>query len=381
MEKFNVLVILLDGLRNDRIHLCPNLLSILKKGYFFSNMITAAPYTLAAYHSIITGLYPSKHGINSYFSMFKFRNDTCKTLTKYLHDQGFYTEFDHPEESVLPSQGFDTHHPYKFDHDKYRVELTKLHKERISRAANKQFFLFLCYDVIHKECIKKIAKKHTDFDREYFNNYKLNAENYNSWIKDMDMYVKEIFDHITNSGLLKNTILIFLSDHGTSNGEKIGEKMYGSFTYDYTIKVFCSFIVPGREGREINYQTMTIDITPTILDILDIEEDKSYEHIQGKSLMPFIKGEEKEDRVAFSETGGLNGPWPSPNKHNVFCIRFKKWKLIYNKTPNSWEMYNLEHDPEEKNNVYDGNKSTESASELKKMLLDSIKSSEDDAIY
>ena len=42
--------------------------------------------------------------------------------------------------------------------------------------------------------------------------------------------------------------------------------------------------------------------------------------------MPFIEGKEKDDRIAFSETGGLYGPWPSHHEHNVFCVRLKKWK-------------------------------------------------------
>ena len=109
------------------------------------------------------------------------------------------------------------------------------------------------------------------------------------------------------------------------------------------------------------------------MDILKIDADETYEHIQGKSLLPLVEGSENEDRVAFSETGGLNGPWPSPRKHNVFSVRFKKWKLIYNKTPNTWEMYNLENDTEEKNDVFDNNKNKESTLKLQKMLLDHIK--------
>lgn len=370
-EKFNIIMVVLDGLRNDRVHLCPHLLDILKKGYFFSNMITAAPYTLASFHSILSGLYPSKHGVNSYFNMFKFKKDSCKTLAQYLHDVGCYTLTDIFEDRLIPSQGYDTISL----HDEYKDDLIKHHKSIINKVTKKNFFLFLQYSKIHAESVKNVAKKYTDLDKEYFNNYELNKKDYNSRLEKLDLYVKEIYEHIKNLGLLSNTMVVFLSDHGTSNGEKIGERMYGSFTYDYTIRVFCSFILPNTKGKEINFQTRTIDIMPTVLDILKIDDDESYEHLQGKSLMPFIEGKEKEDRTAFSETGGLNGPWPSHHEHNVFCVRAKKWKLIYNKTPNSWEMYDLEKDPEEKNNVFDKNK--ELALELQKMLLDHINSNKE----
>ena len=247
-------------------------------------------------------------------------------------------------------------------------------KDIITKVANKKFFLYLHNDHLPAQYIKNIAKKYTDFDKEYFNNYESNEKNYNFWLGKLDLYVKEVFNHIKNLGLLDNTIVVLLSDHGMSNGERIGEKMYGSFTYDYTIKIFSTFIIPKTRGREINFQTRTIDIMPTILDILKIKADESYEHIQGKSLIPFIKGKEKEDRIAFSETGGLSGPYPSSHKNNVFCIRTRKWKLIYNKTPNSWEMYDLENDLGEKDNLFDKNKNKEITLKLKEMLLDHIKS-------
>ncbi|MCH8003688.1 MAG: sulfatase-like hydrolase/transferase [Nanoarchaeota archaeon] len=377
MKKFNVIFIVLDGLRKDRIHLCPFLMNILRKGYFFSNMITVVPYTLGSFHSIITGLHPSKHGVDSYFNMYKFKKNLCKTFTQYLHEEGFYAEGNLVDDADIPSQGFDALRA----HDEYKDNMVKLHKNIITKANNKQFFLFLQYGYLHTECAINVGKKFTDSDERYFNNLEQNKKNYNSWLKKMDLYVKEIYEHIEKLGMLKNTIVVFFSDHGTSNGEKIGEKMYGTFTYDYTLRVFCSFLVPHTKGKEIPFQTRTIDIMPTILDILKIDADESYEHIQGKSLIPFIEGKERGDRIAFSETGGLNGPWPSHYEHNVFCVRLKKLKLIYNKTPNTWEMYDLENDPDEKNNIFDNNRNRELTTKLQKMLLDHIKSNEESMIY
>ena len=71
------------------------------------------------------------------------------------------------------------------------------------------------------------------------------------------------------------------------------------------------------------------------------------------------------------ETGGLYGPWPSPEKHNVFCIRSKEKKLIYNDTPQTWEFYDLKNDPNEINNIYDEN--LEEMIILKNQLLEHLK--------
>ena len=56
-------------------------------------------------------------------------------------------------------------------------------------------------------------------------------------------YSRKIMDFLENLEILDDTIIIFFSDHGTSLGERLGEKMYGSFTYDYTINVFTMFIL------------------------------------------------------------------------------------------------------------------------------------------
>ena len=44
---------------------------------------------------------------------------------------------------------------------------------------------------------------------------------------------------------------------------------------------------------------------------------------------------------------------PSPNTPNIKCVRTKKWKLIHNLTPDTWELYNLKNDPQELKNVVD----------------------------
>ena len=163
--------------------------------------------------------------------------------------------------------------------------------------------------------------------------------------------MKNILSFLEEKNLVDNSIVLIVSDHGSSIGEKKGEKMYGSFVYDYTLKVFSMIKVPGKGGKEIKFQTRHIDIMPTILELFNFKKDKRYKDIQGKSLLSFIDGNEKKDRIAFSETGGLGGPWPSKEKHNVFCIRSEGYKIIFNSSPHTWEFYNINKDPCEKNNL------------------------------
>ena len=108
---YNIILVNLDGLRQDKTELCHNLNSLKEKGIYFSNMISVSPYTLTAHHSIITGLYPSQHGIDSYYHMFRFKKDIV-TLPELLKNEGYFTRCDCHLESLMTKKGFDEHNNF-----------------------------------------------------------------------------------------------------------------------------------------------------------------------------------------------------------------------------------------------------------------------------
>ena len=120
-----------------------------------------------------------------------------------------------------------------------------------------------------------------------------------------------------------------MSDHGISTGEKIGERAYGAFCYDYTLRTFAYLKFPNMQKQQISQQVRTIDFMPTILDILEIELDKNYETLDGESLLPILKGEKLTEKFAFSETGNPLMDSKPPKTPNTKSIRTSKWKLIY----------------------------------------------------
>ena len=87
------------------------------------------------------------------------------------------------------------------------------------------------------------------------------------------------------------------------------------------------------------------------LNYLDIEEDSNFEKMDGESLLPIINGEKIEEKYAFSETGNPLKEKEPPKEPNVKSIRTSKWKLIYNVYDNTKELYDLESDPNEKENI------------------------------
>ncbi len=371
-KNYNIILVNLDGMRRDKVDFCPSLDKLKKQSYFFPLMDTVSPYTFASLHAIFSGMYPSKNGVNGYYNIFKFKKNEIKTITQMLSEVGYFTSCDIIDDSVIPNQGFDDFNIF----DEKTVNFTKRHSQIIKDLSKKdKFFLFLHYTETHKNLVRAIVQKYEleSNDDNYFRSQKENDKRYNSCLSSSDEYISTLMNTIEESGIADKTILIIFSDHGTSIGEKKGEKFYGVFTYEHTINVFCFLCIPGIQGNVINKQCRTIDILPTIAELAGINLNE-LKNVQGENLLHLIKNENIQEREVFVETGGLYGPWPSPEKHNVFCLKKNNQKLIYNDVPQTWEFYNLEKDPMEKNNVYDEN--SPKIDKFKKTLIKYFKDNE-----
>ena len=364
-KDYNIILINIDGFRKDKIDSCVTLKNFKETSNFFSEMYTCAPYTFASLHAIFSGMYPSTNGVNGYYNIFKFKKNTITTFPELLQKNDYYTCYDIIDDSVVPGQGFSEKNVF----DEKTVNFKERHTNIIKQlASKKKFFLFLHYTEIHKNLVDAVIQKYRleSDNKKFFDNKKENNDRFNSYLPLCDEYIQTIIDTLEQHKIKDKTIIILFSDHGTSLGEKLGEKFYGVFSYDYTINVFCMLKIPKIENKIIDEQCRTIDIFPTILDLANIPQEPSL-NLQGKSLIPFLENNLEPERDVFVETGGLYGPWPSPDKHNVFCVRSKRKKLIYNEKPETWEYYDLLLDPKEENNLYDSTLSE--VKNLKKLLI------------
>jgi len=369
MQKFNIILLLIDGARVDRIDQFPIFKKLQNDGTFFNEMITHAPYTLVSMNSIFTGMYGGKNGINAYYQMYGNPKEGCQTLAEYLSENGWYTCGDAMRLSLVSHKGFEkiTSQEDIDDPDFVKIHSKILDEIKNEKDANQPFFAYLHYPKIHHSIKENVFDKYDDFSEEYFSNKEQNLKNYDSYLKEASDYLEKIYQKIIDDNLHSNSIIIVMADHGMGVGEKVGERAYGIFTYDYSIKTFAFFIQPKifPKGKLISEITETIDIMPTVLNTLEIPEKKSCLKTQGENLMTIIEQSnenisvfdknELDGRFTFSETGGVEGPWPSPKEPNVKCIRNHKWKLIHNLTPDNWELYDLEKDPQENTNLINSN--------------------------
>ncbi len=353
MDK-NVIIICIDGGRLDWAKESPIMKKFSENSIFFSQSITYAPYTNSSIHAFISGTYGNRNGCYSYWHSSRFKGENFKTLVDYLHENNYYTYADLISDLVLPKKNFDMYKVY----DESDVNLQSRHVELLEKmkeqnSNGKKFFLYLHYSGIHTGIRDEVLKVYNNFSEEYFENKSKNKKRYNDLFQKAENYLQKVYQKILDLDLFKNSIVLIISDHGISIGEKVGERAYGSYCYDYTIKTFANYNSPSLSSQEFNQQVSHVDFIPTILDDLGINQDESYEKMDGISLLQAIKNKNFKERYVFSETANpLNDNAP-PKKPNTKSIRTPEWKLIYNEYNDTKELYDLKNDPDENMNLID----------------------------
>ena len=352
MNKKNVIIIMIDGGRLDRAQQSTIFNQLKSKSIFFSNSITYGPHTIAAMHAVFSGSYGTRTGTNSYWSTFQFKKNKFKTLTEYLKENDYETYADVINQLVVPKQGFDNYvvHDELNDNlvERHSILLDDMYQKNLN---DKNFFLYLHYSKIHTGIMNEVLKVYDNFSNDFFSNKSKNELRYDKLFESAENYLSEILEKIHQLKFDKNSIILVMSDHGISVGEKIGERAYGAFCYDYTLRTFTYFLIPDSHSTEVKNQIRTIDFMPTILDFLNIPLDESNSNLDGQSLLPLINGESISEQYAFSETGNPLKEKAPPKEPNTKSIRTSNWKLIFNEYNDTKELYNLQLDPNENNNL------------------------------
>ena len=86
--KPNIIFVLLDGARWDRLDKSDDFLKLQKNGFLINNVSAAYPYTFAEMNSIFTGLFGKENGVDAYYKMFRL-NDSVEFLPEILQKNGY----------------------------------------------------------------------------------------------------------------------------------------------------------------------------------------------------------------------------------------------------------------------------------------------------
>ena len=298
----NVLFVLLDGSRTDRLHISKDFLKLQNEGMLFNNITAAYPYTFPAINAIFTGVFGKENGVNAYYNMFKLK-DSISFLPEILQKNGYFTSCDLISDKVISKRGFDIYQ----SHDEYVDDLTIRHpefiKDTFNKANGKPIFTFLQFSRIHTVTVSEILKKYEWDDKMFYENKQENLAKYDKVFLEACNYAIKIKQTISELGKSEETAIVFFSDHGTGIGERFGERNYGVFTYEETLRTHHLFIGPNiQKGKICDKLFSSTRIFHTLLDICEVESE---EVNQEKSLKNYLLGYSKEvngDEYTFSET-------------------------------------------------------------------------------
>jgi arylsulfatase A-like enzyme len=355
-ERPNIVLITLDTTRADHLPMygydkvkTPRLQQLARRGLVFEQCVTASPFTLPSHCSIMTGLYPTFHGvrINGDTALSEKHDTMAKALSRRGYDCGAFIGAFVLDGRWGLKQGF-AHYDDDFDLNKYKqldLGLVQRPSSEVVDAAiawlsprrDKPFFAWLhLYD------------PHIPYSppEPYRSEYggRGAAGLYDGEIASMDAQIGRFYDWLADHDLADNTILILVGDHGEGLGEH-NESTHGYYIYDYVLHVPLLIVTPFAplQNRRCPEQVRTIDLLPTVEEMIGITPAKN---LHGRSLLPLFYGKsETEKRPAYSESLApqIQYGW-SP----LYSLRQYPYKFI--DAPRA-EFYDVKNDPRENSNI------------------------------
>lgn len=392
-KDYNLVLVSFDALQATHVgslgyvrDVTPTIDAMAKDGFNFSNNISVASWTVPASMTWFTGVYPSEHRLTNKFAVFnppdknvisnlKKLSPELVTLAETLKQNGYATGGFTGNAGVNGifgyDQGFDN---YFFEKGKFGSMAVSIPKalEWIKGNKGKKFFMFLHGYDCHGQSVPEGGFDYRFVDKGYDRRYTgsneeqealreeglkngfvaLREEDIRFWraiydekIQRTDALFKKFLQEYEKLGLMDKTIFVLTSDHGTEFHEH-KRFDHGFSLYDELIHTPLVIKLPGQNaGRIIKDQVSSIDVMPTILDMLDIKlSDKLRKQLRGASLVPALRGKQLS-RDVFFETDYRQFTY----KRGIQTT--DGWKLIYTLEDKSRELYNLSKDPGETRNL------------------------------
>ncbi len=382
----------------------PNLEKLKQNGVMMTQFYTAASVCTPSRAALLTGRYPIRTGMVSVLSP-KRKIDiglphSELTIAKMLKKKNYATSIigkwhlGHTPDYMPARYGFDYFYGLLYSNDMdpvklYRNEevveypvnqntLTKRYTEEavsfINKSKNTPFFLYLAHTMPHTPL--GVSDKFKNHSKRGL---------YGDVVEELDWSVGQIVSLLEKLNLTENTFIMFTSDNGPMASSLV-EKVYGmqlSFdgkvdpkrpwniekhhggsaglfrggkatTFEGGMRVPCIVSFPRKlpEGEVCTEVGTTMDIFSTCLMLAGVELPND-RPIDGKNLIPVLRGEEKSKHKAVYYY-----------RNDELCaVRSGKYKLHFKKCLENWEwqmcnppeLYDLEFDPSEKYNIGSNN--------------------------
>jgi len=191
---------------------------------------------------------------------------------------------------------------------------------------------------------------------------------YDAEIHYADAELARLFERLAAADLRDNTLVVVTSDHGEEFGEH-GRFGHGGALHDETLRVVLALRGPGVAPRRVGELVRTVDVMPTLLDLLGL--DQSAPPLQGRSLVPLLRGRSLRAEPAFSHALAQRG-----NEDRLWSVRDGTWRLVWDAQSQIARLYDLASDPGETRDV-----ANEHASVCERLLALLNAQREQDALF
>ena len=364
----NIFLIVIDSLRFDSLgcygyhrETSPAIDTIASQGVKFDKVISQSSWTKPSVSSLLTSTYPEIHGVKSIDDRLSSSETFLPTILKKF---GYVTGCIQTNPFLNSESGFQQGFDFYLElFDKspgvYKPKITETIDavfDWFEQFSRNSFFLYLhILDTHNPYAPPKEFNRFGDTERDLFDGE----------VRLVDYYIGLIRRHLALKELQEKTLFIITSDHGEEFGEH-GHKYHAKHLYEEVLHVPLIFSSPALipSGLSIPTQVRSIDIVPTILELLGIPPLAKH---QGESLLPLLNLAPTPARPAISQIGEENC---AEGKAGLVALTTGDYKLIWNKKNDAKELYHLQIDPGEKNNmVYrEKEKTQELQSQLENLL-------------
>lgn len=343
----------------------PHMDALASEGIFFSQAYTSGNTCSPTRAGLMTGRYQHRVGIYDSGEGGSGMPLDQVLFPQYLKPQGYVCgAFGKWHLGLTPeynpiSRGFDEFYGFmgRGAHDYYELDnlddplfrglnkitdegyLTNLLTEEavdfIKRNKEQPFFCYLAYNAVHTPA-QAPAEDVADFNTGDSTRNILMA-----MLRHLDNGVGEVVKTLKDEGLWENTLFFFLTDNGGSGAMSANNSPLRGFKQmNWEGGIRTPFVLswpakyPG--GEIIDAPIISLDILPTVLDAVGVEE-LTAAPLDGKSILPLVTGEKQtQHEMLFWTEGGTEGEW---------AVRYGKWKLVAVKS--QIELFDLETDPSE----------------------------------
>jgi N-acetylglucosamine-6-sulfatase len=409
----------------------PSMDRMAKEGAHLANAFVTTSLCSPSRASILTGQYSFRHGaIDNVNPIKEGTTFFPEQLQKEGYQTAFFGKWHMGGASDNPKPGFDRWVSFKgqgvyndprlnIDGERKQVKgyisdlLTDYTLDWLDNRDNdKPFFAYLSHKAVHAEFYpaERYQEKYADSEilkPQSMKNIEQNYEGKPDWVRDqryswhgvdymyhhrpdhpqtldeiiteysetlmgVDESIGRVLDYLKKNGLAENTLVVYMGDNGFMLGEHglIDKRQ----AYEESMRVPMLAWAPGyiEAGTTIEENVLNIDLASTFLDLADASMPADHT-VDGRSFMPLLAGKKVSDwRSSFVYQYFWEHSFP--HTPTTYAIRGDRYKYIY--YHGIWdknELYDLEEDPNEMNNLVDVPAQQERVQQMRNELFDLLK--------